>query len=220
MSSKTLPARLHVAMLNSLRAIEMMGGHDLLLTQIDARYSKTIGKAQHIPCQMDSLYQIDRLDKMFQYNWKAKGNKDAQRVSNILQELAKDGCPDMFIKTMTVILPWTRYEPYTLENREIFIPFIFHPHPFKPSVFNRLKGRMPSFQLYSRMKEIRRILSADLDEETKKRWRDILLVNYPHESLTNQEIRQMWTNKGCCMLLKESKGSFTLMEVDETRGAS
>jgi len=207
-------------MLNSLRAIDMMGGTNLKLTQLQGQFSRAI-ETQRLERLSPFLHDHWRtLTEMYSINWKAKGDGYAETVSTILQNLEQEGCPDIFLSSMTVILPWTRYEPYTFENREILVPFVFHPHPFKPSVFNRLKGRMPSFRLYSRMKELRKILSVDLDEETKKRWRDILLVNYPHESLTNQEIRQMWTNKGCCILLKESKGSFTFMEVDETREAS
>jgi hypothetical protein len=62
---------------------------------------------------------------------------------------------------------------------------------------------------------IRRELTKDLDKETKKRWRDTLLLNRPHEELENQEIRAFWQTKHYALLLKESKGKFTLMDLGE-----
>jgi len=219
MSSKMPPKRLHVAMLNSLRAISMLGGGKLNVIKIAGQYSRTITH-DNIPAHSRFVSShLRSLNEMFSIRWSAKGDKEAGTVDEILTTLEKDGCPELFVQTMTIIKPWSMYNDYTMETEEVNIPFVFHPHPFKPSVFSRLKGRMPSLQLYARMKEIRKILSAELDDETKKRWRDILLINYPHEKIGNQETRQLWGNEPYCFLLKESKGKFTFMEVDESREA-
>lgn len=215
MSSKTAPARIHVAMLNSLRAIEMLGGGKLKVSAIRGKFSRNVATVRATEGMLHRYYQ--RLGEMYSIRWKADGGANWLTVSQILRQLEEQGCPDVFIESITIELPWVKYSEHTLENQETWVPFVFHPHPFKPSVWNRLKGRMPSFVLYARIKEIRKILGADLDNETRKRWRDVLLINYPHESLSNQEIRQIWAKEPCCILLKESKGKFTLMEVAESR---
>lgn len=217
MSSKTRPLRLHIALLNSLRSIDILGGGQLKVTELHGQFSRNI-ETHDAPFSSSVVHNhLHRLSEIYFISWKSKGNGEAKTVSEIVKELEKDGCPDVFLKSLTIIRPWTKYTEYLMENVETNKSFTFHPHPFKPSVFSRLKGRMPSLRLYSRMKELRKILSVDLDDDTKKRWRDILLVNYPHQSFSNQEIRQLWGSEPCCILLKESKGKFTLMEVEESR---
>jgi len=217
MSSRTPPLRLHIAMLNSLRAIDMLGGGKLPVSQIKGQYSRALTSTRFSTNSQVLNDHFQTLSEMYSISWKAEGRFEWLTVEKILEGLEKDGCPDGFLESITVERPWIKSNEYTLQNEEIHVPFMFHAHPFKPSVFHRLKSEVPSYRLYSRMKELRAILSKDLDEETKKRWRDILLLNYPHESLSNQEIRQLWRNEPCCIVLKESKGKFTLMEVDESR---
>lgn len=202
-------------MLNSLRAIEMLGGKDNKVAQIEGQFSRNLSTQRSIVHSQFLHDHVQSFNEMYSVSWKAKGDKENKSISDILKSLEKEGCPDVFLKSITLNKPWVLYDQTLLENRQVFVPFIFHAHPFKPSVFARLKGRMPSFPLYSRMREIRKILSTELDDETKKRWRDILLINYPHESLTNQDVCQIWQHDSCCILLKESRGKFDLMEIDE-----
>ena len=206
-------------MLNSLRAVEMLGGAKNKVLAITGQYSRAISsnRIESACCLVNDHLQT--LTELYSINWKAQGDQESQTIEAILKLLEIEGCPDLFLKSITVLKPWTIYDTNLLQDRQTNIPFIFHPHPFKPSVFERLKGRMPSFPLYSRMKEIRKNLSVDLDEETKKRWRDILLINYPHKSLTNEEIRNIWKADPSVILLKESKGKFDFMEIDESKGA-
>jgi hypothetical protein len=219
MSSKTPPLRIHVAMLNSLRAIDMLHGEKLLVSQIHGQYSRGLA-TDRAPINATVLRDhLQSLTELYSISWKAKGRVDWLTVQQILSDLEKEGCPDVFLESITIERQWIKYSSYTMQNEEIYVPFIFHPHPFKPSVFHRLKSELPSYRLYSKMKELRATLSTELDDQTKKRWRDILLVNYPHQTLENQEIRQLWANESCCILLKESQGKFMLMEVEESKEA-
>lgn len=217
MNSNTPPRRTHVAMLNSLRAIDMMGGNDLKVTDIRGQFSRTTFTQKLPMTSQFAQSHIQRLNEIYFLGWKAKGDSYAKTIGEIVTEIEKDNIPEIFLKSLTVIMPWSSYNDYTLEKTDGYIPFIFHPHPFKPNTWKRLKSTMPSLSLWSRMKELRKILSVDLDEETKKRWRDILLINYPRQTLTNQEIVNIWHTIPCAMLLKESKGNFSLMEVAESK---
>jgi hypothetical protein len=218
MSSKTPPLRIHIAMLNSLRAIDILGGGKLLVSQIHGQYSRGLA-TNRSPINATVLRDhLQSLTELYSISWKAKGRVDWLTVQQILNDLEKEGCPDVFLESITIERQWIKYSSYTMQNEEIHVPFMFHPHPFKPSVFHRLKSKLPSYGLWSKMKELRADLSTTLDEQTKKRWRDILLINIPNPTLENQEIRQLWTNVSCCIILKESKGKFMLMEVEEFRG--
>mgnify|MGYP001609457042 CR=1 FL=1 len=158
MSSKQAPLRNNVAMLNSLRALEMLEGDKNKVIEIQGQFSRNI-QTNEIPYTSPFIKEHwHNLSELYAIRWKAKGDDNAQTVSEILKSLEKEACPDIFLKSITIIKPWMTYDNSTMEKREINVTFIFHPHPFKPSVFNRLKGRMPSFALYSRMKEIRKIL--------------------------------------------------------------
>jgi hypothetical protein len=218
MSFKIAPLRLHVAMLNSLRAIAMLGCGKLSVSQIQGQYSRGLAITRTSPSSQTLKDHFQSLSEMYSISWKAKGRFEWLTIEDILKGLEDDGCPDAFLESITIERPWIKSNAYTLQDEEIHVPFMFRPHPFKPSVFHRLKSELPSYRLYSKMKEMRAKLSTDLDEQTKKRWRDILLVNIPHPTLENQEIRHLWANVSCCILLKESKGKFMLMEVEELRG--
>lgn len=194
----------------------MLGGGKEKVVQLKGNFSRQI-EEENILCKAEYLRRRTRLTEKYEVDWKAKGDREAKLVDVILSQLERDGCPDLFLSSFAVNKQWETFDNYKLKNITINVHWEFYPHPFKPSTFHRLKGRMPSFQLYSRMKELRKILSTDLDKETRKRWRDILLINYPHEQFSNQEIRQIWKNCPWILLLKESRGKFVFMEVDESK---
>jgi len=199
----------------------MLGGGHLKVSEIDGQFSRSI-HIERLPTVSRFLRDhLNNLTEMYPVHWKAEGDRDVQTISQILQDLLeKDGCPDVFLTRLTILVPWIIFDNYAMENREILLPFIYEPHPFKPSTWRRLKSnRFPSFPLYVRFQELRKRLSKDLDDETRKRWRDIILMNKPQKELSNQEIEQIFRNQPWCILLKESKGKFTLMEVDESREA-
>lgn len=198
----------------------MLGGGNVKVIGIDGQFSRNINTQRLSFASRFLKDHINSLVEMYPIHWKANGDREAVTVSQILKELEKDGCPDVFLKTLTIIIPWTIFSEYTMKNKQINYVFTFHPHTFRPSMWSRLKSRIPSFPLFVRLKELRKLLSSELDDETKKRWRDTLLINYPHESLSNQEIRQIFANQPWCILLKESRGRFTLMEISESREVS
>lgn len=215
MSSKQTPKRYHVALLSSLRAIYMMGGEHFKVNAITGRFSKTVF-ADKLPFRSEfANYYMQRLDRQYLVRWKAQGDGYARTVKNIIEQTELDGIPDVFISELTLIKPYSRFDVATQETVDYNVPFIFTPHPFKKGLFKRLKGRMPSYELYKKMVEMRN--EADLDEETRKRWRGILLLNTPVEMLSNQEIVSLWFNESAALLLKETKGKFELMEVSEIK---
>jgi len=203
-------------MLKSLRAIEMMGGGNLKLTRLEGQFSRNLD-IQHR--EVTSPFLRDHMVKLSEYfplRLKAEADKDAKTVSQILKSVEEDGCPDVFITSAVALRPYSVYDQAKFKNRKINIPFIFHTHPFSPSVWKRLKSKtFPSFGTYLRLKEIIKNLSEDLDEDTKKRFRGNLLLNYPHQELSNQDIRAMWQNEPYAILFKERKGKFDLMEIEE-----
>ena len=215
MNSNQTPKRYHIALLNSLRAIYMMGGAKLKVTAIAGQFSKTVF-SDKLPFKSKfANYYIQRLDKMYTVQWKAQGDGYAKEVEEIIQQTEMDLIPDIFLKSLTIIKPYSRFDTTEMETKPDFAQFVFYPHPFKKGVFKRLKGRMPSQSLYKKMKEMRK--RSDLDKETKKRWRDILLLNRPPQNLSNQEIINIWHNELAALILKESKGNFELMEIAELK---
>lgn len=217
MSSKQ-PLRLHVAMLNSVRAIQMLGGGKLLVSEFKGRFSKAV-RAFNEPAKSQFIRSIlTTLDRAVHFNWSAKAVKDAVTVNKILEDIAKDECPDIFLESIRIERGYIQHSSYTMEDETLWVPFDFHSHPFKPSTFKRLKGEMPSYRLYKKMQQIRRELKSELDKETQKRWRDILLLNKPHESLSNQDVINLWQNHQCVLLLKETRRGYEFMNLNELRG--
>jgi len=193
----------------------MLGGTELKVTQLQGQFSRNLEMQRIEPQSMFVRDHWHTLTEMYSISWKAKGDDYGKTVAEILKDAEEDGCPDIILKSLVILRPYQMYDATNLKNVDINVPFTFHPHPFKPSVFQRLKSSTPSLSLYSRIKELRRIHSAELDDVTKKRWRDILLINDPHETWSNEDIRAMWSTPSYRLLLRETKGSFSLMEVDE-----
>lgn len=215
MSSKQTPKRYHIALLNSLRAIYTMGGAKLKVTAIHGQFSKTVF-SEPLPFKSEfANYHIQRLNKMYTVQWKAKGDGYAKEIEEIIRQTEMDAISDIFLKSLTIIKPYSSFDTNEMKTKPDFAQFVFYPHPFKKGVFKRLKGRMPSQSLYKKMMEMRKL--SDLDKETKKRWRDVLLLNRPHKNLSNQEIINIWHNEPSVLILKESKGNFELMEIAELK---
>ena len=215
MNSKQIPRQHHIALLNSIDAINLMGGENLKVTRIDGQFSKTVF-SEPLPYRSEFAdYYMQRLDKMYILSWKAKGDAYAKSIGEIVEQTRLDGIPDVFLKRLTIIQPYNEFDELTHETVNCFSQFDFHPHPFKRGVFKRLKSRMPSQKIYEKMVEMRN--REDLDEATKKRWRGVLLLNTPPKNLSNQELYNIWHNEPAALILKESRGRFELMEIAEVK---
>lgn len=215
LQSRIEPKKVHVAMLNSLQSIYLMGGGSLKITRIGGHFSKTLFNQQMPITSQIGRIHMQKLDEMYTARWKAKGYNYAITIEEAVKQLEKEGISDLFLNSLSIIIPYTRTDESTLENIEGYVQFNFKPHPFKPSTFKRLKGQMPSYQLYAKMKELREELSQELTDATRKRWRDILLVNDPIPYLSKDEVIGIWHDIPCAFLLRENSGTFTLMELGE-----
>lgn len=196
----------------------MTGGGKEILGHIKGGFSRNLWTRATTPKSRFLQPILNKLGESILIDWKMTGLKDAPTVDSFLKDISKDGIPDIFLSEITFEIPWTQYNTYTMHNEDTWIDWNFTPYNFKPGVWQALKAELfPAKALFNQFKTIRKELVKDLDEQTKKRWRDTLLLNKPHDELENQEIRVFWQNKAYALLLKEAKGTFSLMDLGEWR---
>jgi len=212
--------KLHVAIFPSLQAINLVGGGDLLIKAIEGSFSRNI-KGYMLPHK--SKFVKTLYDKFYEraiIAWKASQDKNGLPVTvkEFLKDIAKDGIPDVMIKEVTFVVPYTTYDRYTMQNQTFYKEWTFRPYTFRKTVWERLKAKdFPSKQLYLKILEIKRNLKKELNPDTYKRWRDVLLFNEPHPELDNNDIRSIWMGRPFALLLKETRGKFELMDLGELK---
>jgi hypothetical protein len=213
------PFTLHVALFPSLSAIVMSDGGDMLVTQIRGAYSKTLSKDQQVPKSKIIKNLLTNFNKFAIIDWKVEQTGKPIPLKEILRDLKLSGIPDIIIEKITFAISWTQYNNYTMQNEEIMKPWSFKPYTFRKGIWKRLKAleNFPAKRLYEKYRSAKEALVEDLDEATRKRWRDTILLNEPHPELDNGEIRSMWMGKKFALILKESRGHFDLMDIGEWR---
>lgn len=214
---KQKPYRLHAAAFNSLRTIQALGGGSEIVVMLKGGFSRTIKTAQQKRKSEFIKTILNRVGEEVTVDWHAKGWINAKTVDEILMSVyKKDGIPDVLLRQITFAIAWIQYSDYTMKNETMHTEWAFNPFNFKPGVWKSLKASdYPGKRLYDKYVAVRNELRSTLDDETKKRWRDTLLMNKPHKAFSNQEVRQIWTHKPWVLVLKETRGKFELMDLGE-----
>jgi len=212
MSSKTEPLRLHVALFNSLRTIKEGGGGKERVTALRGSFSQSVYNRE-LPVKSRFVRELfSSLSEVASVRWIG----EATTIDEVLEDLERDGVPDLSIENIEFAVPWTEWNQNTLRNEMTWLSWRFFPYTFRRGIWERLKAEVfPSQATYQRFKEARKEIGENVNESTRKRWRDALLLNQPKRDLSNQEIRQIWSAKPYALLLKESRGDFSLMDLGE-----
>ena len=215
---KETPYKLHAAIFNSLRTLDILGASDVHVMALDGQFSRNLQTTTRKTRSRFIREDLVRMNEMCVVRWRTDALRTAATVRQILEVVyEKDGIPDVMLKKITFAMPWTKYNSYSDKNEDIWIEWVFNPYTFRKGVWKRLKAvAFPGQRLYERYAALRKEMSKNLSEETAKRWRDTLMMNKPNPKLDNQEIRQIWGNKPWALILKETRGSFDLMNVTES----
>ena len=210
---------LHVALFPSISAIVMTDGGEMSVTRIKATYSKTLSRDDQTPNSKIIKYLMTNFNKFATVDWRVDETGKPLQLKEILRDLKLNGIPDMIIEEITFAIPWVEYNNYTMQNENMMKPWTFKPYTFRKGIWKRLKAldNFPAKRLYEKYCSAKEALVEDLDEATRKRWRDTILLNEPHPELDNSEIRGMWMSKKFALILKESRGHFDLMDIGEWR---
>ena len=213
------PFRLHVAIFPSVSAIASSDGQDMLVTRIRASYSKTLSKDKQAPQGKIVRYITTTFNKFAIADWKVEETGKPISLRQILKEFKLNAIPDMIIEAITFVIPFVEYSNYSMKNENVMKEWKFVPYTFRKGIWKRLKAldNFPAKKLYEKYCNTKETLVEDLDDATKKRWRDTILLNEPHPELDNAEIRSMWIGKKFALILKESRGNFELMDIGEWR---
>jgi len=219
MTSKQEPYRLHVAIFPSISAIAIGDGADMLISRIRGKYSKSLSTDAQMPQTKFARSIITKFEKFAEIDWKVEQIGKPVPLKEVLRDLKLNGIPDAIIQEITFLIPWVEYNNYTMQNETIMKEWKFNPYTFRKGIWKRLKAldNFPAKKLYEKYRNIKEMLVEDLDEITRKRWRDTILLNEPHPELENNEIRTMWIGKKFALILKESRGTFELMDIGEWR---
>jgi hypothetical protein len=212
---------LHVAIFPSVAALIHSGAEELKVTRIKARYSKTVHKdlSQLQGCIFKEV--LTEFRKMVLVDWKV-GKKVGQdkplSLKEIFAQISLNSIPDIIIEKICFSVSYTQFNNYTLKNEDFCTEWSFEPYTFRKGFWDRLKAvNFPARKLYEEYIKQRNDLLKDLSETTRRRWRDTILTNAPHDELTNQEIRNLWGGVPYVIILKESRGNFELMDMGEWR---
>lgn len=221
MTSKQEPYKLHAAIFPSLAAITATDGESMLVTNIEGSYSKLL-HTDFSQTKSKFIKQVaNHLTKFFVISWKNEQSGDAVTAREILRDLKLNGVQDVILQKITFAIPWTQFNNSTLQNESFYEPWTFKPQTFRKGIWKRLKAldNYPGKELYEKYCRIKEDLAESLDQSTRKRWRDAILMNDPkeHANLDNAEFRSFWTGKRCALILKESRGKFDLMDLGEWR---
>jgi len=219
MTSKQEPYSLHAAIFPSLAAISAVEGDKMLVTFIDARYSKTIGSnTQRVQSQFIKR-NLNRMEYMVEIRWNVEETGHPVTVKEILKDLKANGIPDAILKKITFAIPWTIYNNEKRQNENIHVSWSFRPQTFRKGIWKRLKAlsHYPGKELYEKYCQIKDELVEQIAQPTRKRWRDTILLNEPHPELDNAEFRSFWQGKRFALILKQSRGSFDLLDIGEWR---
>lgn len=209
MSSKL---KLHVAIFNSLRTLYESGAKKEQVTSLYGTFSKTISQAPLAHKSRFIQTYVEGLNRRAAVYYKGP----AIQLAEIVESIERDGILEAAITDIDIVIPWTQWSDYALENVELPEPWSFHTYTFRHTIWERLKADVfPGQSLYQIYKDTRKNFGESVDDEVRRRWRDAILMNKPKPHLMNQEIRQMWQNKPYALILTESRGQFELMDLGE-----
>lgn len=213
---KQEPFKVHVATFPSVMVLSKAGAENLLVTRISGQYSTVLHK-ETIPMKGTIFkYIYNSFQKMATVDWNNQKSGKALTIKQIVDEIRQNSIPDIILDKLTVLMPWTRFNNNTLKNEVMLQPWTFSPYTFRKGTWARLKAiDFPAKQLYEEYLQTKRGLLENMSESIRKRWRDSLLMNAPHDDMTNQEIRSMWMGVDYALILKESRGNFDLMNIGE-----
>ena len=218
MSSNQKPSRLHVAIFPSIITLNRTGAGKHKVTKIRAHFSKALHR--DLQKLEGSIFKqiLTEFRKIAIVDWNVETTGQALTLEQIADEIKRNNIPDMVLDNITFTVPYLRYNGNTFKNETFHTEWTFKPYTFRKGVWNRLKAiNFPAKKLYEEYVRIKRDLTENLSKVTRKRWRDTILMNQPHDELTNQEIRSIWQGEPFVLILKESRGRFDLMDMGEWR---
>ena len=215
MTSNQAEARIHIAIFPSVMALSRTKEIDnYLVTQIQGVYSKDLQQDSSTPQGkiFKSIYTAFR--KIAKVDWKVEQSGKPLTFKEIVAELRSNNIPDVIIEKITFAMPTIKYNNNTLQNEPFYQEWSFKPYTFRKGLWNRLKAiDFPAKKLYEEYQKTKTDQLSNLSEVTRKRWRDTILMNAVHDELTNQEIRGIWQGVSFALILKESRGTFELMNI-------
>ncbi len=218
MPSKQDELRLHIAIFPSVMALASSKEIEKYqVTRIKGVYSKDLQKDSTTPQGKIFRMIYTAFKKIAIVDWKVEQTGKPLTFKEITAEIKSNNIPDIMIEKITFAIPYTQFNNYTMENEKMAKAWTFKPYTFRKGLWNRLKATdFPAKKLYEEYQITKHELLEKLSDVTRKRWRDTILMNESHDELTNQEIRGIWQGVSFALILKESRGSFDLMDMGES----
>ena len=182
---------------------------DLRVGFIEGTYSKTIKPPEPQETQFGTK-QIETVEK-HKIHW---GSKTLPYNDTVKLEDIHNSEGAFIIDSMVVQFPYEeKIAVYGVPQMAQSISLHeFKKWPFKPQLFKQLFDRIPSLQLYEKIKKERENWAKRTGNiESLRRMRDIWLINRPPERIP-YAVYKMWFGKGAA-ILDESPGEFTGREL-------